>query len=61
VASLKAETGAALTIALPEDDELRGLSESGKPLQGLPRSNRVVAGIDRLLFEGEVPVMRRET
>jgi CO dehydrogenase maturation factor len=59
VASLQAETGASLAIALPDDDELSRLSELGDRLQALPRSNRVVAGIDRLLFEAGVPTLSR--
>ena len=33
----------------------RGLSEDGGRLQDLPASNRVVAAIDRMLFDAEVP------
>lgn len=59
VALLEAETGASLALALPEDEELIRLSEGGERLQALPRSNRVVAGIDRLLFEAAVPTLER--
>jgi CO dehydrogenase nickel-insertion accessory protein CooC1 len=59
VASLQAETGASLAIALPDDDELSRLSERGDRLQALPRSNPVVAGIDRLVWDAGVPTLSR--
>ena len=39
---------------------LRSLSEVGGCLQALPQSNRVVAGIDRLLFDAGVPTVGRK-
>ncbi len=58
-AQLQAETGAALVFSLPDDDELRSLSENGGSLQILPNANRVVAGIDRLLLDAGVPTLSR--
>jgi CO dehydrogenase maturation factor len=56
-AQLQAELGASRLLALPEDEELRRLSEAGGRLQALPASNRLVAAMDRLLFEAGVPTM----
>jgi CO dehydrogenase maturation factor len=53
---LQADIGASIVIALPEDDELARITEAGGCLQGLPASNCVVAGIDRLLMEAGVPL-----
>ena len=39
---------------------LARLAEDGGRLQDLPASNRVVAAIDRLLFESEVPTLKRD-
>ena len=62
VPQLQAETGASIVVALPDDEALARLSEDGGRLQDLPASNRVVAAIDRLLFEAEVPTnVKRET
>ena len=58
--TLQAETGAALVTCLADDEELRSLSENGGDLQMLPNSNRVVAGIDRLLFDADVPTVGRK-
>jgi CO dehydrogenase maturation factor len=55
VARLQKETGACLVLALPDDDALSQIAESGNNLQALPASNPVVAGIDRLLAEVDVP------
>ena len=55
-AELQSETGAAVVLALPDDGELARLSEEGSPLRGVPAANPVVLGIDRLLFQAEVPV-----
>jgi CO dehydrogenase maturation factor len=54
---LQADIGASIVIALPQDDELARITEAGGRLQGLPASNRVVAGIDRLLMEANVPAL----
>ena len=54
VEQLAKETGAALVLALPDDDDLMLLAETGGQLQTLPANNRVVAGIDRLLSEAQV-------
>ncbi|MCX6912535.1 MAG: hypothetical protein NT167_05705 [Verrucomicrobia bacterium] len=43
-----------------DDEELRSLSENGGDLQMLPNSNRVVAGIDRLLIDAGVPTVGRK-
>ncbi|MDD2765155.1 MAG: AAA family ATPase [Opitutaceae bacterium] len=56
-ASLQTETGASLILALPDDEELLRLSESGGRLQELPVPNRVVTAIDRLLSDAGVPVL----
>jgi CO dehydrogenase maturation factor len=62
IAQLQAETGATIVSALPDDEELARISEDGGRLQDLPASNRVVAAMDRLLFESNVPVrVKRET
>ena len=58
-AQLQADTGAALVFSLPDDDELRSLSENGGSLQTLPDANRVVAGIDRVLLDASVPTLSR--
>jgi len=58
-AALQAETGAALVTSLADDADLRSLSEDGGCLQTLPQSNPVVAGIDRLLFDADVPTVGR--
>jgi CO dehydrogenase maturation factor len=58
--ALQAETGAALVTCLADDEDLRGLSETGGCLQTLPQSNSVVAGIDRLLFDAGVPTLGRK-
>jgi CO dehydrogenase maturation factor len=55
--ALQAETGAGLVFGLPYDEELMRSSENGDPLQVLPNSNRVVARIDRLLLEANVPTL----
>ena len=51
VAQLQEDTGASWIVALPDDEELTRVSEEGGRLQDLPASNRVVAGIDRLLTD----------
>ena len=56
---LQAETGATLVFSLPDDDELRSLSENSGSLRTLPNANGVVAGVDRLLFEAGVPALSR--
>ena len=61
IAQLQAETGATIVSALPDDEDLARLSEDGGRLQDLPASNRVVAAMDRLLFESNVPTnVKRE-
>lgn len=55
VAQLQTETGASLVFGLPDDEELVRISEGGGRLQELATSNRVVIGIDRLLFDAGVP------
>ncbi len=55
IASLQADTGAALTTTLPDDEEMARLSEAGQQLQLLPPGNRVVTAIDGLLFKAGVP------
>ena len=54
-AQLQEDTGASWVVALPDDEELTHVSEEGGRLQDLPASNRVVAGIDRLLTDAGVP------
>ncbi|HXP59626.1 MAG TPA: hypothetical protein VN829_03995, partial [Dongiaceae bacterium] len=54
-APLQSETGAAVVTGLPDDEELARLSEEGGPLRSVPAANPVVLGIDRLLFQAEVP------
>ncbi len=54
---LQADIGASRLFALPDDDELRRLSEAGGRLQNLPASNPLVAAMDRLLFEAGVPTV----
>jgi CO dehydrogenase maturation factor len=53
---LQAQTGASLILPLPDDEALLQVSESGGRLQTLPPSNRVVAGLDRLLLDASVPM-----
>jgi hypothetical protein len=60
-AQLQAQTGASLLVALPEDEELRRLSEEGGPLQAMPPSNRLVQAMDRLLFDAGAPTLKRAT
>lgn len=59
VGQLQSEVGAALAFCLPDDEELRRLSEDGGNLQALASANPVVAGIDRLLLEAGVPDVGR--
>jgi CO dehydrogenase maturation factor len=61
IAQLQAETGAAIVSALPDDEDLARLSEDGGRLQDLPASSRIVAAIDRMLFESEVPTASRNS
>jgi hypothetical protein len=50
-----------LVTCLADDEDLRSLSENGGCLEGLPQSNSVVAGIDRLLFDAGVPTVGRRS
>ncbi len=59
VAQVQTETGASVVLGLPDDEELAGLSENGGCLQTLANSNRVVAGIDQLLFDARVPTLKQ--
>jgi CO dehydrogenase maturation factor len=59
VAQLQTETGASVLLSLPDDEDLAQLSEGGGRLQALQNTNRVVAGMDRLLFEAGVPALNR--
>jgi len=48
---LQEETGAAMILTLPEDEELAKLAEDGSGLQAISLSNPLVTHINRLLVE----------
>jgi CO dehydrogenase maturation factor len=61
IEQLQAETGAAFVCALPDDDALMTLAETGCCLGSLPNANRVVSCIDRLLLDAGVPARNGRT